>query len=223
MAKLASTKDNGLGYFDKVVAAAKAAGVKLVVPYVYVKQLGGKYHDDFYTNEKIKAHTRSTSPHSEPLQELGPNHLVATGSEGFLNTDSSVYLYSGLSGVDFDANLAIKSIDYGAYHTYPATAGVSTPASLCRGARMDQNHVASGKKAGKPVVMEEYGVKSQQRQRVRGLERRCVRGRLEYAVLGVRTRVAEDVPWRVHHLRHGRDLQERDRSCCQEIQTRSSN
>ncbi|KAK1941959.1 putative mannan endo-1 [Phytophthora citrophthora] len=60
-----NTGNNGLGYFDKVVAAAKAAGVKLVVPFVnnwsdyggmdvYVKQLGGKYHDDFYTDETIK-------------------------------------------------------------------------------------------------------------------------------------------------------------------------
>ncbi|KAI9990940.1 hypothetical protein PInf_018558 [Phytophthora infestans] len=49
-----------------IVAAAKAAGVKLVVPFVnnwsdyggmdvYNQQLGGKYHDDFYTDEKIKA------------------------------------------------------------------------------------------------------------------------------------------------------------------------
>ena len=29
-----NTGDNGLGYFDQVVAAAKAAGVKLVVPFV---------------------------------------------------------------------------------------------------------------------------------------------------------------------------------------------
>lgn len=29
-----NTGDNGLGYFDLVVAAAKAAGVKLVVPFV---------------------------------------------------------------------------------------------------------------------------------------------------------------------------------------------
>ena len=29
-----NTGENGLGYFDQVVAAAKAAGVKLVVPFV---------------------------------------------------------------------------------------------------------------------------------------------------------------------------------------------
>ncbi|KAG6945046.1 hypothetical protein JG688_00016767, partial [Phytophthora aleatoria] len=193
-----NTKDNGLGYFDKVVAAAKAAGVKLVVPLVnnwsdYGGMAAwGKYHDDFYTNEKIKAAYKKyiatfvnrykqkddtimswelcnecrcagsggglaesgtcttktinawMTEMSAYIKSLDPNHLVATGSEGFLNTDSSVYLYSGLSGVDFDANLAIKSIDY----------------VVSWGEKWIKDHVASGKKAGKPVVMEEYGVKS---------------------------------------------------------------
>ncbi|KAF1788563.1 Glycoside hydrolase superfamily [Phytophthora cactorum] len=214
-----NTKDNGLGYFDKVVAAAKAAGVKLVVPLVnnwsdyggmdvYVKQLGGKYHDDFYTNEKIKAAYKKyiatfvnrykqkddtimswelcnecrcagsggglaesgtcttktinawMTEMSAYIKSLDSNHLVATGSEGFLNTDSSVYLYSGLSGVDFDANLAIKSIDYGAYHTYPDGWSVDASEFVSWGEKWIKDHVASGKKAGKPVVMEEYGVKS---------------------------------------------------------------
>ncbi|KAG7376427.1 hypothetical protein PHYPSEUDO_013575 [Phytophthora pseudosyringae] len=212
-----NTKDNGLGYFDKVVAAATAAGVKLVVPLVnnwsdyggmdvYVKQLGGKYHDDFYTNEKIKAAYKKyvatfvnryknddtimswelcnecrcagsggglaesgicttktinawMTEMSAYIKSLDSNHLVATGSEGFMNTDSSVYLYSGLSGVDFDANLAIKSIDYGAYHTYPDGWSVDASEFVSWGKKWINDHVASGKKAGKPVVMEEYGVK----------------------------------------------------------------
>ncbi|KAH7465630.1 putative mannan endo-1,4-beta-mannosidase C [Phytophthora ramorum] len=213
-----NTKDNGLGYFDKVVAAAKAAGVKLVVPLVnnwsdyggmdvYVKQLGGKYHDDFYTDAKIKAAYKKyiatfvkrykendtimswelcnecrcagsgggmpesgtcttktindwMTEMSAYIKSLDSNHLVATGSEGFMNTDSSVYLYSGLSGVDFDANLAIKSIDYGAYHTYPDGWSVDASEFVSWGRKWINDHVASGKKAGKPVVMEEYGVKS---------------------------------------------------------------
>ncbi|RLN74246.1 hypothetical protein BBO99_00009027, partial [Phytophthora kernoviae] len=163
-----NTGDNGLGYFDLVVAAAKAAGVKLVVPFVnnwsdyggidvYVKQLGGTYHDDFYTDEKIKAVYKNfvktfvnryadeetimawqlcnecrcagsgdikdsgkcttttltdwITEMSSYIKTLDSNHLVASGSEGFMNTDKSVYLYSGPSGVDFDANLAIDSID----------------------------------------------------------------------------------------------------------------
>ncbi|KAL4087953.1 hypothetical protein PRIC1_012384 [Phytophthora ramorum] len=213
-----NTKDNGLGYFDKVVAAAKAAGVKLVVPLVnnwsdyggmdvYVKQLGGKYHDDFYTDAKIKAAYKKyiatfvkrykendtimswelcnecrcagsgggmpesgtcttktindwMTEMSAYIKSLDSNHLVATGSEGFMNTDSSVYLYSGLSGVDFDANLAIKSIDYGAYHTYPDGWSVDASEFVSWGRKWINDHAASGKKAGKPVVMEEYGVKS---------------------------------------------------------------
>ncbi|KAG6572648.1 mannan endo-1 [Phytophthora cinnamomi] len=212
-----NTGDNGLGYFDLVVAAAKAAGVKLVVPFVnnwsdyggmdvYVQQLGGTYHDDFYTNEKIKAAyknfvktfvtryadeetimawelcnecrcagsgtlkesgncTRATltdwmTEMSAYIKSLDKNHLVASGSEGFMNTDSSVYLYSGPSGVDFDANLAIDSIDYGAYHAYPDSWGVDTAKAESWGVQWIDDHVASGKKAGKPVVLEEYGIKA---------------------------------------------------------------
>ncbi|GMF33540.1 unnamed protein product [Phytophthora lilii] len=196
-----NTKENGLGYFDKVVAAAKAAGVKLVVPLVnnwsdyggmgkfraiptlmvpsrcpdhtlmqilatdvYVKQLGGKYHDEFYTNEKVKAayknYIATFVKRYKYIKSLDSNHLVATGSEGFMNTNSSVYLYSGVSGVDFDANLAIDSIDYGAYHAYPDGWSVDPSEFVSWGEKWINDHVASGKKAGKPVVMEEYGVKT---------------------------------------------------------------
>ncbi|RLN50922.1 hypothetical protein BBJ29_009360 [Phytophthora kernoviae] len=123
-----NTEDNGLGYFGRVIAAAKVAGVKLVVP-LYIKSLDS-------------------------------NHLMASGSEGFMNTDKSVYLYSGPSGVDFDANLAIDSIDYGAYHAYPDSWGVDTSEAKSWGVKWIDDHTASGAKAGKPVVLEEYGVKS---------------------------------------------------------------
>ncbi|KAG7376428.1 hypothetical protein PHYPSEUDO_013576 [Phytophthora pseudosyringae] len=217
-----NTGNNGLGYFDKVVAAAKAAGVKLVVPFVnnwsdyggmdvYVKQLGGKYHDDFYTNKKIKAAFKKyiatfvkryknddtimawelcnecrcagsgssgsglaesgtctiktidawMTEMSAYIKVLDSNHLVTTGSEGFMKTNSSTYVYSGPSGVDFDANLAIKSIDYGTYHAYPDGWSVDESEHQSWGVKWIKDHVASGKKAGKPVILEEYGVKSQ--------------------------------------------------------------
>ncbi|ETI32038.1 hypothetical protein F441_20929 [Phytophthora nicotianae CJ01A1] len=212
-----NTGDNGLGYFDLVIAAAKAAGVKLVVPFVnnwadyggidvYVQQLGGKYHDDFYTDEKIKAAYKNfvktfveryadddtimawqlcnecrcegsgtlkesgkcnagtltdwMAEMSSYIKSLDSKHLVASGSEGFLNTDKNAYVYSGPSGVDFDANLAIKTIDYGAYHAYPDTWGVAASEAKLWGVKWIEDHVASGKKANKPVVLEEYGVKT---------------------------------------------------------------
>ncbi|KAG9018726.1 hypothetical protein FRB90_010194 [Tulasnella sp. 427] len=57
---------NGLQRFDKVVKLAEKKGIKLVVALtnnwadyggmdVYTVNLGGRYHDDFYTNPKIKA------------------------------------------------------------------------------------------------------------------------------------------------------------------------
>ncbi|HYN95773.1 MAG TPA: cellulase family glycosylhydrolase [Pilimelia sp.] len=57
--------ENGLQRLDYVLAAAKAAGVKLVIPLTnnwrdfggmdqYVRWRGGQYHDDFYTDEVIK-------------------------------------------------------------------------------------------------------------------------------------------------------------------------
>ncbi|KAF1785645.1 Glycoside hydrolase superfamily [Phytophthora cactorum] len=146
-----------------------------------VALLGGKYHDDFYTDEKIKAAYKNfvktfvkryadeetimawqlcnesrgncnaktltdwMTEMSSYIKSLDSNHLVASGSEGFMNTDKSVYLYSGPSGVDFDANLAIDSIDYGAYHAYPDSWGVATSEAKSWG--------------GKPVILEEYGIK----------------------------------------------------------------
>lgn len=144
---------------------------------MYVQQLGGTYHDDFYTDETVKAAYKNyvstfvnrykddetimawqlcnecrcagsgtlaesgscntttivswmtemsavcsfclpclQSPNhganskfgvAQYIKSLDSNHLVATGDEGFMNTDSSVYLYSGPSGVDFDAHLAV--------------------------------------------------------------------------------------------------------------------
>ncbi|KAG8769160.1 hypothetical protein FRC12_005138 [Ceratobasidium sp. 428] len=58
--------ENGLGHFDKVVALAEKKGIKLVVTLtnnwadyggmdVYSVNLGGRYHDSFYTEPKIKA------------------------------------------------------------------------------------------------------------------------------------------------------------------------
>jgi hypothetical protein len=173
---------------------------------VYVQQLGGTYHDDFYTDETIKEAYKNfvktfveryaddetimawelcnecrcagsgtlkesgncntttltdwMTEMSAYIKTLDANHLVASGSEGFMNTDSSVYLYSGPSGVDFDANLAIDSIDYGTYHAYPDSWGVDESEYQSWGVQWIQDHAASGVTAGKPVVMEEYGVKT---------------------------------------------------------------
>jgi mannan endo-1,4-beta-mannosidase len=58
--------DNGLKRLDQVVALAEQKGLKLIIPFtnnwadyggmdMYTVNMGGKYHDDFYTSKKIIA------------------------------------------------------------------------------------------------------------------------------------------------------------------------
>ncbi|GMF33544.1 unnamed protein product [Phytophthora lilii] len=64
------------------------------------------------------------------------------------------------SGVDFDANLTIDIIDYGTYHAYPDSWGVDECEYQSWGVQWISDHASSDVTAGKPVVMEEYGVKT---------------------------------------------------------------
>lgn len=51
------------------------------------------------------------------IKSIDSNHLVGIGDEGFINGGSSDYPYQGNSiGIDFAANLAISSIDFGTFH-----------------------------------------------------------------------------------------------------------
>jgi mannan endo-1,4-beta-mannosidase len=53
------------------------------------------------------------------IKSLDNNHLVAIGDEGWFNQPSaSTYPYqAGESiGIDFAANLAISSVDFGTFH-----------------------------------------------------------------------------------------------------------
>ena len=51
------------------------------------------------------------------IKSIDSNHLVAIGDEGFFNQPGNPsYPYQGGEGVDFDANLAISSIDFGTFH-----------------------------------------------------------------------------------------------------------
>lgn len=53
------------------------------------------------------------------IKSIDSNHLVAIGDEGFINAGSSNsdYPYQGEGiGIDFAANMAISSLDFGTYH-----------------------------------------------------------------------------------------------------------
>ena len=106
---------------------------------------------------------------SEYVKSLDAKHMVTLGDEGWLApTDQLVpgndgsYAYSGYEGVDFTRNLAIPTLDYGTFHIYPTQWGYDEnwPNTWIK------QHNAIGKAAGKPVVLEEYGLPTPPDQRL---------------------------------------------------------
>ncbi|TFK77024.1 glycoside hydrolase [Pluteus cervinus] len=111
---------------------------------------------------------------SNLVRSLDPHHLITTGGEGhfywkepvgyWLNgTWVSDYNYNGVAGEDFDADLALKNIDFGTYHLYPQYwySELDTPGSnftiKAWGLQWIEEHARAAKKANKPVVLEEFG------------------------------------------------------------------
>jgi mannan endo-1,4-beta-mannosidase len=96
------------------------------------------------------------------IKTLDSNHLVAIGDEGFYNQPGApTYPYQGSEGVDFDANLAISSLDFGTFHSYPIPWGQSSDPTGW-GTQWIKDHATSMTKANKPVIIEEFGVTSNQ-------------------------------------------------------------
>ncbi|KAF9452368.1 glycoside hydrolase family 5 protein [Macrolepiota fuliginosa MF-IS2] len=96
------------------------------------------------------------------IKTLDSNHLVAIGDEGFYNQPGApTYPYQGSEGVDFDANLAISSIDFGTFHSYPTPWG-QTGNETAWGTQWIADHAKSMTTANKPVILEEFGVTSNQ-------------------------------------------------------------
>ena len=91
------------------------------------------------------------------VKRLDPVHLLALGDEGFFCRKGSGHLYDGAYGVDFEAVLALEEIDFGTYHFYPQQWGLDGNLEFAEQWIVD--HITAGKRAKKPVVLEEYGLK----------------------------------------------------------------
>ena len=91
------------------------------------------------------------------VKRLDSVHLLALGDEGFFSRKGSGHLYDGTYGVDFEAVLGLEEIDFGTYHFYPQQWGLSGNLEFAEQWILD--HIAAGKRANKPVVLEEYGLK----------------------------------------------------------------
>src|SRR5262249_45212947 len=90
------------------------------------------------------------------IKNLDRNHLLAVGDEGYLrHAQTHDHLYDGSHGVDGEAILNFGEIDFGTFHFYPESMDRSPEF-------MDTwilDHVASGQRANKPMLLEEYGIK----------------------------------------------------------------
>ncbi|KAK3987201.1 mannan endo-1,4-beta-mannosidase A [Cladorrhinum sp. PSN332] len=93
---------------------------------------------------------------SNYIRGLDPNHLITLGDEGFGLPGQTSYPYQYSEGVDFVKNLGVKNLDFGTFHMYPGSWGVANSF----GPGWIRDHAAACKKAGKPCVLEEYGVTS---------------------------------------------------------------
>ncbi|KAI7849989.1 mannan endo-1,4-beta-mannosidase [Circinella umbellata] len=212
----------GLGRMDYVLQQAAKNNIKLILTLTnnwgdyggmdyYVKNLGGKNHDDFYTNEKMIGSFKAYIEHvanrtntltgtkysddetifaweiaNEPrcsgsegfpasdncnskvttawidnissfIKSIDSNHLVAVGDEGFFNRPGQTdFEYNGDSGMDFEATLALKNIDFGTFHIYTEDWGHNVE----WGTQYLKDHIQAQKDIGKPVLLEEYGMET---------------------------------------------------------------
>jgi mannan endo-1,4-beta-mannosidase len=99
---------------------------------------------------------------SSYIKRLAPRQLVTTGDEGFYGDPAnSDYPYSNFEGDRWKDFIALPTIDYGTVHVYPQSWG-ETPASgtdpVAWGTKWISDHISDGAAAGKPVVIEEYGL-----------------------------------------------------------------
>ncbi|KAI5117037.1 hypothetical protein M0805_004744 [Coniferiporia weirii] len=96
------------------------------------------------------------------IKSIDSNHLVAIGDEGwFQEANPSSYPYAPGVGIDFNLNLAITTLDFGTLHSYPESWGQTANESLW-GVQWIADHATSQKTANKPVILEEFGVTTNQ-------------------------------------------------------------
>lgn len=97
---------------------------------------------------------------SAHLKTLDPNHMVTVGEEGFYGPGSvseSVNPGTGwatITGQNFSANHAPKSIDFAAIHLWPDNWEIWDPEFLDL---WIQQHVKDASAMGKPLLVEEFG------------------------------------------------------------------
>lgn len=92
---------------------------------------------------------------SQWVKQFDANHLLAVGDQGYFAGGRGP-LYDGRYGVDTEAFLEVPEIDFGTFHLYPESWQQKDPIQF--GIEWIEQHLAAGRDAGKPVLLEEYGM-----------------------------------------------------------------
>ncbi|KAL5526177.1 hypothetical protein ACEPAG_7516 [Sanghuangporus baumii] len=99
---------------------------------------------------------------SQYIKSIDSNHLVAMGDEGWFElANPPTYPYAPGVGIDFVSNLGIETLDFGTFHSYPESWGQSANESAW-GVQWIADHASAQKTANKPVILEEFGVTTNQ-------------------------------------------------------------
>jgi mannan endo-1,4-beta-mannosidase len=94
------------------------------------------------------------------IKAAGAQQLVSLGDEGFFRRwgAGSNALYNGSHGMDHEALLGIPDIDFGTCHLYPEFEAGTDPGDF--GTRWIREHIEAARRASKPAIIEEYGIKA---------------------------------------------------------------
>lgn len=94
------------------------------------------------------------------VKNLDRNHLVGVGDEGYFRRTlaGNNVLYNGSFGVDCERILGIGTLDFGTCHLYPEFDAAEDAVTF--GARWFREHIESGQRANKPMLIEEFGYKT---------------------------------------------------------------
>jgi mannan endo-1,4-beta-mannosidase len=133
-------------------------------PTIFAWELANEPHIQHYgdpSGQVIRAWVAEIAAH---IKAHDPNHMVATGEEGYDNTTAGYspvsaynnqnWLFDGNKGLAWTQNTADPNIDFGSIHLYPELWNLTGP----QGNAWIADHIRIARSLGKPLVLGEFGM-----------------------------------------------------------------
>ena len=99
------------------------------------------------------------------IKSLDSNHLVSTGEEGYRSDGDTTcchnnWINGGFKGEDFTKNTALPNIDFATVHVYPDHWQIDRSEHTWIGPNYIADRAKVAHAAGKPIIMEEFGMEN---------------------------------------------------------------